>query len=242
MPRQERRAEAGGERRLRILHALLGAGDLGGVAREEVIHRLGRVSLAIGGITPKASAVSMMMFFGMPGAAGLRGVGDEIERIGGAGVLGLGAVVEIRNARDRIDHHVFHDRAEAVRGRVDLRLRLGREPDALGVAAALEIEHALRAPAMLVVADQRAFRIGRERGLAGAGEAEEQRDVARGADVGRAVHRHHAFGRQIIIERGEDRLLHLAGIAGAADQHDLAREIDGDDRLAAAAVALRDRP
>ena len=37
--RQERRAEAGAERRLRLGDALLGAGDLRGVAREEVIHR-----------------------------------------------------------------------------------------------------------------------------------------------------------------------------------------------------------
>ena len=56
-----------------------------------------------------------------------------------------------------------------------------REPDALGVAAAFEIEDAAVAPAVLVVADQPALRVGGKRGLAGSGEAEEERDVARRA-------------------------------------------------------------
>ena len=51
--------------------------------------------------------------------------------------------------------------------------------DRLGVAAALEIEDALGAPAVLVVADQGARRIGRKRRLAGARQAEEQRRIAR---------------------------------------------------------------
>jgi hypothetical protein len=38
--RHERRAEAGAERRLRLVHAPLGAGHLRGVAGEEVVHRL----------------------------------------------------------------------------------------------------------------------------------------------------------------------------------------------------------
>jgi hypothetical protein len=42
------------------------------------------------------------------------------------------------------------------------------------------------------------------------------------------MHRHHALRRQIEIERGEDRLLHLAGIRGVADQDDLPGEVDGD--------------
>ena len=91
---------------------------------------------------------------------------------------------------------------------------------------------------MLVVADQRAVRISRERRFAGPGEPEEQRDVAVLADIGRAVHRHHALRGQIEIERGEDRLLHLAGVGRVADQDNLLAEIDGDDGVAAHAVAF----
>ena len=178
------------------------------------------------------------MFFGCPARPGARSIRHELERIGRARVFRLGIVVEIADARFRIEHHVFEHRAEALGGGIDFRLGLLRQLDAFGVAAALEVEHAVRAPAVLVVADQRAVRIGRERGLAGAGEPEEQRHVAVVADIGRAVHRHHALRRQVEVERGEDRLLDLARIGRVADQDDLAREVDRDDGVGAHAMAL----
>ena len=92
---------------------------------------------------------------------------------------------------------------------------------------------------MFIIADQRAAGVGGKRGLAGAGQAEENGGVAGGADVGRAVHRHHTLQRQQIVEDGEDRLLHLAGIGGAADQDGLAFEIHHHHGFAAAAVAGR---
>jgi hypothetical protein len=167
----------------------------------------------------------------LAGTAGSRGVRDEVERIGRTGVFGFRSVVEVRHAGVFIEHHVLQHGAEAVAGGEDLRFGFFRQLDALGVAAALEIEDAVIAPAMLVVTDQRAVGIGRERGLAGAGQAEEDRSVTLGPDIGRAVHRQHALGGQVIIQRGEDRLLHLAGIIRPADQDDLAGEIDRDDVL-----------
>ena len=137
-----------------------------------------------------------------------------------------------------IERHVLHDGAEAFGRRIDLRFGLARELDRLGVAAALEIEDSAPPPPMFVVADERALRIGGECRLAGAGEAEEDRGVAVGAYVGRAMHRHDLFRRQQVIEDGEHRFLHLARIARAADQHDLAREVAGDDRLASRPVPL----
>ena len=53
------------------------------------------------------------------------------------------------------------------------------------------------------------------------------------------MHRHDILRRQREIEVGEDRLLHLARIGRAADQHDLAGEIAGDHGLGAAAVTGR---
>ena len=60
----------------------------------------------------------------LAGAAGARGVGDEVERIGRTGVFGLRAVVEIGHAGVRIEHDVFQHRAEALAGGVDLGLGL----------------------------------------------------------------------------------------------------------------------
>ena len=159
--------------------------------------------MAIGGSTPNASAASITTILRLAGAAGARSVRNEVERIGRTGVLGLRAVVEIGHAGVFVEHDVFEHRAEAVAGGVDLRLGFLRQLDALGVAAAFEIEDAVLAPAVLVVADQRAVRIGRQRGLAGAGQAEEDRGVAVRADIGRAVHRHHALGGQVVVQRGE---------------------------------------
>ena len=81
--------------------------------------------------------------------------------------------------------------------------------------------------------------IGGERRLAGAGQAEEDRGVAARPHVGRAVHREHALRRQQVVERGEDRLLHLARVPGPADEHQLLGEVEDDERPAAGPVAGR---
>ncbi len=53
------------------------------------------------------------------------------------------------------------------------------------------------------------------------------------------MHRHHALGRQQVVENAEHRFLHLAGIGGATNQDQLLAEIDRDHGLAAATVPLR---
>src|SRR5690606_5921642 len=128
---------------------------------------------------------------------------------------------------------------EAVARGKDLRLGFRRQAYAFGVATALEIEDAVRSPAMLVVAKERARRIRRQRRLAGSREPEEDRRVAVRPDIGRAVHGHDTAFRQQVVERREYRLLHLAGIAASADQHDHAGEVDGDDGLGTCTMARR---
>src|SRR5579871_2869713 len=118
----------------------------------------------------------------MPGRAVTRGARNEVERISRARVLRLLVAVVIGDAGYRIKHHVFQNRAEAIGGGPDLRLGLGGQLDAFGVAAAFEIENAVLAPAVLVVTDERAVRIGRQRRFAGAGKTKEQRTVAVLAD------------------------------------------------------------
>jgi hypothetical protein len=110
------------------------------------------------------------------------------------------------------------------------------EPDRLGVAAALEVEHALVRPAVLVVADQRPLRVGRQRRLARPREPEEQRDPAVRVVVRRAVHREDAAQREHEVERPEDRLLDLAGVLGVGDQHEALAVVDRDRGAAARSV------
>ncbi len=111
----------------------------------------------------------------------------------------------------------------------DLGLAVPGEADHLGVATTLEIEDALITPAVLVVADQLAGRIGGEGGLAGARQPEEDRGVAGVADVGRAMHRQHRLLGEQVVQNREDRLFHLPGVAGPADQDHPLGKIEHDE-------------
>ena len=68
----------------------------------------------------------------------------------------------------RIGDHVLQHRPEPMRRGINLRLRFLAQVDDLGVTAALEVEDAVRTPAMLVIANERPLRITAERRLAGA--------------------------------------------------------------------------
>ena len=89
---------------------------------------------------------------------------------------------------------------------------------------------------MLVVADEAALGVGGKRGLARAGEAEEDGHVAGFADVRRAVHRHHAALREQVVEDRKHALLRLAGVGGSADEDEALAEVHEDERVGARAV------
>ena len=233
----ERCAETGAERRLRFGDPLLGSRHLGGVAGKEVVHRAGRRQPRDGRQHAEGVAGQHHDIRRVAAAPRFDPVVDERDRVRAARVLRNRIVVEIQGPARRVHHHVLEHGPEPARRAVDLRFRLLRQVDHLRVATTFEVEDAVVAPPMLVVADQAAVRVRGQRRLAGAGEAEEERRVAAGADVGRAVHRHDAPGRQQVVHHREDRFLDLAGIAGAADQHGAAGEVEQDERAGIRAVA-----
>ena len=116
------------------------------------------------------------------GDAGDLGIFDVLDGVSAASVLREGGVVVVDDAGDGVKDDVLKDGAE-LDGVVDVWLFFGGEANAFGVAATLDIEDAAVRPAMLVVADEGALRVGREGGLARAGEAEEDSDVVVLADV-----------------------------------------------------------
>ena len=126
-----------------------------------------------------------------------------------------------------VQHHVFTDGTKAD-GVEDLGLVEGIQAFALGVAAALDVEDAHVGPAVLIVADQQARRVSRERGLAGAGQAKEHGRLVRDrVHTGRAVHGQHVvLDGQQVIHNAEDGLFDLAGVAGARDQNHALLEVD----------------
>ena len=186
--RQEGRAEAGREGRLGRGHADLRARELRGEPREEVVAGLRRVQARDRRQDGEGVRGEEDDLLRMPRHLGRQGVRDLLELVGGARVLGLRVVVEVEPPVP-VDDDVLEHGPERVRGGEDLGLGLGGEVDRLRVAATLEVEDAVVAPSVLVVSDQPPLGIGGERRLPRAGEAEEDRDVAVRADVGRAVHR-----------------------------------------------------
>ena len=174
----------------------------------------------------------------MAGALRRQRVRDLLELVGRACVLGLRVVVEVEDAV-LVDRDVLEDRAEGASRPVDLRLGGGREPDHLRVAAALDVEDARVAPAVLVVSDQEPLRVGREGRLARAGEPEEDRHLPVLAEVRGAVHRKDAFERKAVVHHGEDRLLDLAGVEGAPDQDLAPARMEHDEGAAARPVLDR---
>ena len=91
---------------------------------------------------------------------------DVLQRVGGTRVLAQTVITVIR-ATTVIQHHVFQHGTELDRV-PDHRLVLLGQVDALGVAAAFDVEDGTFAPAMLVITDQVTRRVGGQGGLAGA--------------------------------------------------------------------------
>ena len=91
---------------------------------------------------------------------------------------------------------------------------------------------------MLVVTDQVTVRVGRQGGLAGAGQAEEQAGLAGLADVGGTVHRQHVFFRQQEVLDREHGFFHFAGIVHTCQQNFALGKVDHHGAVRVGAVAL----
>lgn len=228
---QERLSKARGEGSLGLGHPVLGAGHLGGVARDEVEHgllggELGDRGQHATGVAGQQDDVGRVVV----GAAGDLGVVDELDRVRAAGVLRQGAVVVVDVARDGVEDHVLQHGAEADRV-VDVGLLLGGQPNALGVAASLDVEHALVGPAVLVVTDQFPLGVGRQRGLASPRQTEENGHIALLTLVGRRVERQDVvLDRHLVEENREHSLLHLPGVLRTQDHHLLLGKVDRNRR------------
>src|SRR5689334_16445583 len=92
---------------------------------------------------------------------------------------------------------------------------------------------------MLVVTDQPAVWLDRERSLAGTRETEEERGVPVAAGVSGTVHGGDAALGEERLEHGEDRFLDLSRVPAADDDDAPRRKVDGDRYLAGRAVLQR---
>lgn len=224
---QEGLGEARGEGGLGLGDTVLGTGHLGGVTGDEVEHGLLGGELGDGGKDTAGVASEQDDVGGVVVAlAGNLGILDVLDGVGAAGVLGEGGVIVVDNAGDGVEDDVLEDGAEAD-GVENIGLLLGGETNALGVATALDVEDTSVGPAVLVVTNQLTLGVGRQGGLAGTGQTEEDGDIAVLTLVGRGVE-----GQDVVLdghlveEDGEDTLLHLTSVLGTEDDHLLLGKVD----------------
>src|SRR4051812_38533937 len=93
-------------------------------------------------------------------------IADELDRICAAGVE-RDAGIRVVDAMILIEDDILQHCAET-EGLKDIGLALRGKVDRLRVAAALDVEDTIVAPAVLIIADEMSFGICRERGLSGA--------------------------------------------------------------------------
>ena len=228
---EERLTEASRERRGRLGYAALRAGELCGKSGEEVVLRL--LGREYGNGRKNAERISRKEDDIL--SRGSRGNGanyllDVIDRVGNAGVLRNALVVEVDLAVF-VERDVFKKRV-ASDSVVDIGLGVLIEVDDLSIAAALEVEHAVVVPAVLIVADKKTLGIGGKGGLTGTGQTEEYSGVlAVHIRVRGAVHGSDALEGKVIVHHGEHTLLHLAAVPGV--EYDLlaARDVEHDSGL-----------
>lgn len=89
------------------------------------------------------------------------GIGDVLDRVRASCVLGDADIVVVWYPGVRVVDDVLEDRTEAD-GVEDLGLLLGGEVDALGVAAALDVEDTSVGPDVLVVTNEETVRVSGE--------------------------------------------------------------------------------
>jgi hypothetical protein len=145
-------------------------------------------------------------------------VGDELERVGGAGVLSERNVVEVDLAGVFVKSNILKHSSE-LDGVVDLWLLLSTESDALGIAATLDVEDSLVTPDVLVITDKFTVADCAECSLASSGKSEEEADVTVLADVAAGVEGKVSLLGHEVVHDGEDSLLHLTRVLRAQNDH-----------------------
>ena len=154
-------------------------------------------------------------------------IGDVVQGVCAPRVLREGDVVIVNFSAPLIEGHILQHTAKA-NGIVNLGLLLPGEVDALGIAAALDVEDALGGPDMFVVPNQLPRRVRAESRLPCATKPKEQGHISLRAHItGRVQWQGPFCGAQmplrsqghVIHHHREDSLLHLPCVLRAKDHH-----------------------
>ena len=103
-----------------------------------------------------------------------------------------------------------------------------REPCGLTYAS-LNVKDTTVSPAVLVVTNQSTLGVGRQSGLAGSRQTEENGNITGLTLVGRRVESQDVvLDGHFVEQNGEDTLLHLTSVLSTQDNHLLLGKVDGD--------------
>jgi len=230
MQGQESFSEAGGESHLRLGDADLSSSDLGGVARNEMVHSLLRVQLRDGGHDTEGIASEEDDVLGVTTNSWKLNITDVLERVAHTSVRGEADVVVVNDsclAFSLMVTSVLNDCAK-FNSVKNIGLSCTRKTVGFGVTATLNVEHILVGPDVLIVTNQQALRVRRKSRLACARETEKDGGVTIRTNVGRAMHAESSTLGHIVVHDAEDTLLHLACIGSAKNDELFGGEVDAD--------------
>ena len=214
---EERLTETRTEGRSRFGDSAFRSGEFCGKAAEEIIFRLFRSE--DGNRRKYAESVRTQENDGLSRRAvtvRTDNVFNVVNRIAYAGIFGYALVGKIDLAVF-VNGDVFQ-KCVAVNCVINIRLRFFVEVDDFCIATAFKVKYAGIVPAVLVVADKQAFRVGGKSGLACAGKSEENRGVfAVHVGICGAVHRGNTFEREEVVHHAEHTLFHFAAVPSVED-------------------------
>mmetsp|Transcript_11436 Transcript_11436/g.20177 ORF Transcript_11436/g.20177 Transcript_11436/m.20177 type:complete len:227 (-) Transcript_11436:869-1549(-) len=154
VPHQEGGAKAGRESGLRLLDALLCASNLGGVARDEVVHGLLVSQLADRWEHAKGITAQKDDILGLRADARNARVVDVVDGVASARIFCNVQAVIVHHASAAVELDIFQHCAK-LDSVPDLWLLGGLQVDGLCIAATLNVEHTMISPAVLIITNQR---------------------------------------------------------------------------------------
>jgi len=234
MKGEEGLTEASGEGGDGVNDTHLGTSDLGGVARNEVVHGLFGGKSAHGGHNTEGITGQEDHVFGVTTDSRDLNVLDVLEGVTDTGVLGETSVVVV-NCTGTVGVGVVlcvlneGTESDSVE---NIGFLLSGETVALSVATTFNVENVVVGPDVLIITNQGALRITGQGCLTGTGETEQDGGVTLGSDVGRAMHREGVLLGHVVVHNTEDTFLHLTGVGASKNDLLLGGEVHVDGVLA----------
>src|SRR5699024_422683 len=192
-------------------HSALSACYFGRISANKVIHSLLRTEFRDRREYAKSIAGQKDNIAWMATGTGFRRIRDIMNRVRAAHILGISGIAVVGFAV-AVQYHIFKDGSGHLGSGIDQRLTIFGKINCFSVAPAFDIEYAVFAPAVLIIADENTILIGGKGCFSGSRESKKDSGIAVPAHIRGAVHSHNALFRQQIVHYSKDSLFYLPGV------------------------------